>query len=86
MEYYSEDDNYDMWRDLVNQDEASPLPQTNSVVDTRSCEERRLDFVKEKISKLELKEKNMTQIDKQLCQRFINERDSLEEKINRQTS
>ena len=90
MEYYSEDDNYDMWRDLADQSivrYSIQHPSTrNYMVDTRSCHERRLDFVREQISKLELTQKNMTPIDKQLYQQFINERNSIEEKINTQHS
>lgn len=90
MEYYSDDDNYDMWRDLIDHSivrYSIQHPSTrNYMVDTRSCHERRLDFVREQISKLELNQKNITPIDKQLCQRFIEERNSLEEKINTQHS
>lgn len=86
MEYYSEDDNYDMWRDLADQSTEETPSTRNYVVDTRSCHERRLDFVREQIRKLELIQKNMTPVDKQLYQRFINERNSIEEKINTQHS
>ena len=85
MDYNSDGDNYDMWRDLLDPAPTNTFRQyvsTNPLLTAAPCE-RRLRFVNKRIIELEqLTSETATSVDTQLLQRFINERNVLEEHSN----
>ena len=85
MDYNSDGDNYDMWRDLLDPAPTNTFRQCASTNPLLSAapSERRLRFVNKRIIELEqLTNETATSIDAQLLQKFINERNVLEEHSN----
>ena len=97
MDYTSDGDNYDMWREL-NDTTLANAPifttqltsiDTTSIdttsIDTTLClstNQRRLKFVNKRIIELDQKISGNTRIvERQLLEEFIKERNSLEEKL-----
>ena len=84
------DDNsdYDMWRDLSFPEKPRHSPQhlhhDTPTIDTRSPQERRLSFVKSRISELKNtdNEKKHSSYDKALLDKFENEKMSLEDNMH----
>lgn len=84
MEFSSDEEHYDMWRDLAENDnnietrqlpvKISPSPATAEL--SLPPNERRLIFISNRITELENKNKTETEV--RLLKQFINEKHTLE--------
>ena len=85
-DFDSDSDTYDMWRDLaesggITTNTANTNTNTNTMNAPQSHKEARLKFVNSRISALSAAT-NKTAVDTALLQKFLHERNALEQEVN----